>query len=238
MYVSSLVSLLFGGILASAVAVIVWGKSGRQEVWPKADWDRYTAIGSGAFILTAATPLNDSSLTSNTTSSPSKKSKRDCDGKTVIWENPTEYFVNWDVPMSSVVSADGITSSVSVSQGYSVANSVSVTSNTQVTLVKDFLQSSLLIAYARIWTTSYNAAYTYSIQPGKKGVIVSNPYTRRESGHVYSGCIGDPTGNDYYQADSYNSQSYGGMDWIEGVIHLCTGDAYPLPMCTGSGLIY
>jgi hypothetical protein len=40
-----------------------------------------------------------------------------------------------------------------------------------------------------------------------------------------------------YQADSFEEKGFGQMRWVDGVISLCVGDAFPLPRCLGQGTL-
>jgi hypothetical protein len=143
------------------------------------------------------------------------------------------------VPMSSVLLAGSSgTTTVAVTEGYSISNSVSVGVSSQLTLVEDFLSTTFSISYTETWTSTYSASYSFQIPAGKYGAVVSNPATTRHSGRVDIGCIADAgVETTYFTADSYNSKAYGGLSWVEGTISLCTGDTYPLPRCIGEGTL-
>lgn len=58
---------------------------------------------------------------------PSKRTKRACEQSTEVQVLNQTDFINWDVAMSPVIGNTGSSSAmVSVAQGYSVANSISV----------------------------------------------------------------------------------------------------------------
>ncbi|KAF7933895.1 uncharacterized protein EAE98_003604 [Botrytis deweyae] len=250
MYITSLLSsLLLSSTIVGAATIprnldeskiILFGENGRTEVMDKAEFWKHH---HGSNITQSPGPLvgHNGTSASNTTSgghfASSALDKR-CKTATVIRENPDQTFLNWDVPMSSVVKAGTTTATVAVTEGYSIANSISVTAGATFTLVKDFLQTNYGITYTETWTSTYTAAYTYTVPAGKYGAVVSNPYTLRKSGYVDSGCVGAAAETSTYQADSYTSQAYGGLSWVSGTISLCTGDTYPLPECTGSGVIH
>ncbi|TGO33980.1 hypothetical protein BHYA_0218g00130 [Botrytis hyacinthi] len=244
MYITSLLSsLLLSSTIVGAATIphdldeskiILFGEDGRTEVMDKAEFWKHH---HGFNITQAPGPLVGYNGTSGHSPS-SSLAKRDCKSGTVVRENPDQTFLNWDVPMSSVVKAGATTATVAVTEGYSISNSIGVSAGASLTLVEDFLSTSYDISYTQTWTSTYAAAYTYTVPAGKYGAVVSNPYTLRKSGYVDSGCIGDPSETDTYQADSYSSQAYGGLSWVSGTISLCTGDTYPLPACIGSGVIH
>ncbi|TGO16293.1 hypothetical protein BTUL_0030g00730 [Botrytis tulipae] len=251
MYITSLLSsLLLSSTIVGAATIprnldeskiILFGENGRTEVMDKAEfWKHHHHHRHN--ITQAPGPIvgyNGTSFFNGTSGHypSSSLAKRGCKTATVVRENPDETFLNWDVPMSSVVKAGSTTSTVAVTQGYSIANAISVSASASFTLIEDFLTTSFGISYTETWTSTYTAAYTYTVPAGKYGAVVSNPYTLRKSGYIDSGCVGNPSETDTYQADSYSSQAYGGLSWVSGTISLCTGDTYPLPRCLGGGVI-
>ncbi|ORY15725.1 hypothetical protein BCR34DRAFT_558439 [Clohesyomyces aquaticus] len=168
----------------------------------------------------------------NSTSSP-PRSKRD--SSTIFIKNPVSSFLGWDILMSTVVK--GAPTTINIATGFSIANSISVTSSSTLTLVKDFLQSSLSINYGQTWTTTQTQSFTAEVPEGKFGAFVSNPQTRRESGNVFEGVIGEEGSLTYYQADSFQDKTFGDLSWVDGVISLCTGDEFPLKRCLGEGTL-
>ncbi|TVY80708.1 hypothetical protein LSUE1_G003575 [Lachnellula suecica] len=161
--------------------------------------------------------------------------KRGCKSQDIFTMAPNQVFLNWDVPMSTVVKAGETTSTVSVTEGYSISNSLSVASTVGAT-VSSFLTTSLTLTVSETWTSTYTAAYTFTVPAGKYGAVVSNPSTTRYTGTVDSGCIGAST-REPFVFDGYASKAYGGLSWVDGTISLCTGDSYPLSMCIGDGTI-
>lgn len=137
--------------------------------------------------------------------------------------------------MSSVVK--GAPTTISVSSGYSISNSISVGTSTSFTLVKDFLESSLSIDYSRSWSSSQSQEFTAEVPSGQYGAFVSNPWTNRQSGKVFEGVIGSEGTLTEYQADSFDNKAFGDLSWVDGVISLCVGDAIPLRRCLGEGTL-
>jgi hypothetical protein len=216
--------------------IIVWGSNGRMEVMNKSEFALLASQSSTAFNLTASTPISLNSTITNNTLSSRSLSPRGCSSQTYFTMNDPETFLNWDVPMSSVLKGNTATTTVTVTQGYTIANSISVGIATTYTLIEKILTTTLSISYTETWTSSYSAAYAFAIPEGKYGVVVSNPATTRHSGFIDVGCIGSSE-RSYFQADSYSSKAYGGLSWVDGTISLCTGDTYPVPMCNGGGTI-
>ncbi|KAG4440089.1 hypothetical protein IFR05_004432 [Cadophora sp. M221] len=244
MFSSSLLSIIMATGLVSAAAVpkrtlspdeiIVYG-SGRVEIMNKSD---YAALQSDTMIGAPA-PIHPSLLEgykpANTSSSAPSLHKR-CDEITVFTPSPVQTFLGWDVLMSSVIHATGTTATVAVTEGYSIANTVTVTAGLSAAIPQTFLTASFGISYAETWTSTYSASYTFGVPDGKYGAIVSNPYTTRHSGFVDTGCVGSAT-RAYYQGDSYTSKASGGLSWVDGTISLCTGDEFPLKKCLGEGTL-
>ncbi|PQE32841.1 celp0028 effector like protein [Rutstroemia sp. NJR-2017a WRK4] len=230
--------LLLGSSLAAAAAIpteldehsiILLGDDGRIEIANKTEY----------FAAVLATnpslgPIDIESFPASNASEPAV-SKR-CKSTSIIRQKPDSHFLNWDVPMSSVVKAGSGGATVAVTAGYQIANAIGVSASAQLTVVKDFLSATYGITYTETWTSTYAAAYTFPIPAGKYGVVVSNPSTTRKSGYVDYGCIGQGS-TATYQADSYQSHAYGGLAWVTGTISLCTSSKYPVPRCLGGGSI-
>lgn len=178
-------------------------------------------------------PSNGNNETTNSTLSSRSLDKRG--SETVIIRNPAQRFLGWDVQMSEVVK--GAPTTISVSSGYQISNTISVGTSASFTLVKDFLEASLSIDYSTSWTSSQSQQFTAEVPVGQYGAFVSNPWTNRESGNVFEGGIGSEGSLTYYQADSFDNKQFDSMSWVDGVISLCTGDAFPLTRCLGEGTL-
>jgi len=209
--------------------VVLLGANGTHTVMKNADYQAQLKASGMQFYTVPKIP--------NRTYSSVPNLRKRCSTETVFTMNDDQSFLGDDVVMSSVVKADTETALVSVTSGYSISNSLSVSVSVDETLVEDFLSTSFGISTTETWGTSYTAAYTYTVPAGKYGVVVSNAKTLRKSGHVDIGCIAEATESYDFTSDSYTSQAYGGLSWVEGVIQLCTGDTYPVPMCTGNGTL-
>jgi murein DD-endopeptidase MepM/ murein hydrolase activator NlpD len=243
-------NLLLAGVVSAAAVpapllprtltendVIVWGKNGRIEVMNKTSYALLVSTSSPSFDLNAPTPSNTLIISTSAMNAtqPSKVLEARCSKERLFTLNPATTFLNWDVPMSSIVHATTATTTIAVTQGYSIANSVSVGVSSQLTLIEDFLSTTFSIDYTQTWTSTYSAAYSFAVPEGKYAAVVSNPLTTRHSGHVDIGCIGVEGESIEFQADSYSSKSYDSLAWVDGVISLCTGDSYPLRRCLGAG---
>jgi hypothetical protein len=186
------------------------------------------------------------SLRPTSTSEGANIEKR-CKKRDIYTLNPDQVFLNWDVPMSSVVRSLALNTTgtspispvttVAVTAGYTIANELSVSQGFGYGIIEGFLSGTTTVSYSQSWTSSYTAAYTFQVPSGKYAVVVSNPSTTRRTGWVDTGCPGEAGNRIEYVGDSYESKAYGGLSWVDGIISLCTSDTYPVPNCVGSGTI-
>jgi hypothetical protein len=248
---STVTTLLLGVTFISAATlprrvlteddIILYGRNGRVEVMKRAEYSVIAATDSPFYNGTNPAPSNATvyKTTSSTTADelPTRALGARCSTETVFTLNPVETFLNWDVLMSQVVKANTDSTSVSVTEGFSIDNSISVSESATLSTVDQFLSTTFSISYTETWSSSYAAAYTFSVPTGKYGAVVSNPSTTRHSGYVDIGCIAEGATRTTFTADSYTSKSYDSLAWVDGVIQLCTGDTFPLPRCLGSGTL-
>lgn len=221
-------------IAITADDVILYGK-GRFSVMKRSEMAELDAARQSGVVPPKPGYLDDSLFTytgneTNTLSAP--KTKRDT---TLIIPGPNSRFLGWDVQMSQVVK--GAPTSISVSSGFSISNSISVGVSTQISLVKDFLSVSMSIDYSQSWQSTQSQQFQASVPEGKYGAFVSNPWTKRASGNIWTGTIGGEGTLTYYQADSFEAKKFDTMEWVDGVISLCTGDTFPLKRCLGEGTL-
>ncbi|WZH45812.1 uncharacterized protein QYS62_006880 [Fusarium acuminatum] len=160
----------------------------------------------------------------------------ECDLTTAVITDRSETFVDWDVQMSPVIigtGSKGIT--VTVTSGFSVANSVSVSASGDWTAVKDKLGLSFGIDYTRTWTSSAAINIGATVEDGFSGVMVTKPIKTRKYGRVLKGCLGSQKESGTFTADSFEEKEYAGIKWVSGAITLCAKKEFPLSRCTGSG---
>jgi hypothetical protein len=214
--------------------VILYGK-GRLSVMKRSDFAELEAARNGGVAPPKPSYLDDSLITyagnQNIVPAPQLR-KRDT---TIIIPGPKSRFLGWDVQMSQVVK--GAPTSVSVTSGFSISNTISVGTSTQLTLIKDFLSASLSIDYSQSWQSTQSQVFQVSVPEGKYGAFVSNPWTNRATGNVWTGTIGGEGTLTPYQADSFEPKKFDTMEWVDGVISLCTGDTFPLNRCLGEGTL-
>ncbi|KAF4441829.1 hypothetical protein F53441_11914 [Fusarium austroafricanum] len=170
----------------------------------------------------------------NTTPSKRNVERRGCESTEVQILSEKE-FLNWDVAMSPVISSlGGSKATVSVTSGFTIANAVKVGASFSIPIIKDILSSTLSVDYTKTWTSSEQQSLSFQVPDNHHGLIVSQPYVRRVQGNVLDGC-GDDIKKEEFTSDSYESQSYGNMEWVKGIIRLCSSETYPVPFCNGEG---
>jgi hypothetical protein len=171
----------------------------------------------------------------NTATSAKKAvQRRDCKSSTEIQVLSDKEFVNWDVAMSPVISSlGGSKATVSVSNGYTIGNSVKVGASVSIPVLKDILTASMSVDYTETWSSSQQQSLSFTVPEGQHGIIVSQPYVRRIQGNVIDGCTGEA--KEEFVSDSYESQTYGDLQWVKGIIRLCSSETYPIPFCNGEG---
>ncbi|KAI8941991.1 hypothetical protein NX059_000101 [Plenodomus lindquistii] len=215
--------------------VILHG-NGRYAVMKRSDLEALEAARNAATAPPKPSYLDDSIATfsgSETNVTPGRLSKRA--GDTIIIPNPKSRFLGWDMLMSTVVK--GAPTSVAVTSGHSISNSISVGVSSDISIIKEFLSVSTSVDYSTTWESNQSQQFTAEVPAGKFGAFVSNAWTHRESGNIWSGKIGESGDLTYYQADSFDSKNYGELSWVDGVISLCTGDEFPLKRCIGEGTL-
>ncbi|CAI0654096.1 unnamed protein product [Colletotrichum noveboracense] len=163
--------------------------------------------------------------------------RRDCGRSTEVQVESDEEFLNWDVAISPILSSHGGTATVSVAKGYSVGNSVSLSSTANAAFAKVALSISLSVNYAQRWTTSDSQTLSFTVPEGQHGLVVSQPLVRRVTGRLLTGCSHRPTSASF-TSDTYTDQSFGNLDFVKGVIRLCNSTVYPVPYCNGQGFHY
>jgi len=135
------------------------------------------------------------------------------------------------------MTTEGAPTTITISTGYAMTNSISVSQSAQITLVKDFFSATTTINYQASWQTSQTQQFSSTVPEGKYGAFVTNAWTNRRSGNVWEGTIGGEGTLSYFQADSFEDKKYGDLSWVDGTISLCTGDTFPLKRCLGEGTL-
>ncbi|KAM0433267.1 hypothetical protein ACHAPT_004141 [Fusarium lateritium] len=214
--------------------VILYGE-GRMEVVHQSIYHSLIASEGVSEDIPEAFPTPSRPVKAPKSNDDGSHEKRQCDLTTAVITDRQETFVDWDVQMSPVIigTGDGIT--VSVTSGYSVSNSVSVSGSADWTAVKDKLGLSFGIDYSRTWTSSATINIAAKVADGYSGVMVTKPIKTRKYGRVMKGCIGSQAETGTFSADSFEEKEYAGIKWVSGAITLCSKKEFPLSRCTGSG---
>ncbi|KAF5027077.1 hypothetical protein F66182_789 [Fusarium sp. NRRL 66182] len=161
--------------------------------------------------------------------------RRACQKSSEVQVLSDSEFLNWDIALSPIVSSlDGSVGTVSVTSGHSIANSVSVGTSVTASFLEGVLGMTMSIDYSQTWTSTQQQSMSFQVPAGHHGVIVSQPNVRRIEGNVLDGCTDNPKKTSFV-SDSYESQSYGDLEWVKGVVRLCSSETYPVPFCNGDG---
>lgn len=173
--------------------ILLWGRDGRVEIMDKAEYITRSNIPRGppasitdAFLQTTASVTNNAAEALAAASS-SALQKRGCKSHDILVLDPVQKFLNWDVPMSTVVTAGDTDASVSVTEGYQITNSVDITASLTVWNPSLTVSAGLAVDFGESWTSSYTAGYTFTVPAGKYGAVVSNPAVTRNTGVVQRG---------------------------------------------------
>jgi hypothetical protein len=259
MYFTQLLAIVSTAVIATAAPttvrtpiqigaddVILYG-NGRYQLMKRVDFTELDDARKNSTVLPMPGYLNVSLFhgppagTTNekpNATTPSSSLEKRKNSATIIIKNPASRFLGWDIQMSAVVKgAQSTGTSISVTSGYTVANSISVGVATTFTLIESFLSASVSVDYSTTWTSSQSQVFQASVAAGKYGAWVSNAWTNRQSGYVFQGVIGEDSSPSYYQGDSFESKSFDSLAWVDGVISLCTGEEFPLKRCLGDGTL-
>ncbi|KAK7421435.1 hypothetical protein QQX98_002133 [Neonectria punicea] len=206
----------------SADDVIILASDGSSQIMKATDFDR----------LEARRAAPKAPITQNITDQALRR--RACEKSTELQVLSDEEFLNWDIAISPVISSVGGKGTVTVSSGYEISNSVSVGTSFSISAAEQILGLSLSVEVSESWSTSQEQSLTFEVPDGHHGVIVSQPYVRRVQGNILDGCT-DSWEKTSYTCDSYESQAYGNLNWVKGLIRLCSSKTYPIPYCIGEG---
>ncbi|TDZ20368.1 hypothetical protein Cob_v006373 [Colletotrichum orbiculare MAFF 240422] len=225
--------------------VIIYGEDKRMEVIHRQAYDEMI---KSMDVLSSKPDENDAEFFNvehfnhtehhdhhNETAS-SSVDRRDCGTSYSMTTDKTFDFIDWDVQMSPVVTADITSMDINVMRGYTVTNSVQVSAGLDVTWIKDKLKNTLGINYSRQWATQTTINIKGTVSPGYSGCMITKPFKTRRTGRAFSGCPGSIKQTGTWQADSYKEGSYDGISWVSGSIMICQKKgSIPLSRCEGSG---
>ncbi|KAL0939862.1 uncharacterized protein CTRU02_206472 [Colletotrichum truncatum] len=201
--------------------VVVVGEDGSHQIMKSAEYDALQARAS-LEVAPAVLPRSEG------------VSARGCAESTEVQVLSDDEFLNWDIAISPVLSSIGGSATVSVANGYSLSNTVTVSSGITGSFAEGVLGLSLSVSYAQSWTTTETQTLGFTVPEGQYGLVVSQPNVRRVKGNILSGCTDSPKKTEF-TSDTYSSQNYGNLNWVKGVIRLCNSTTYPVPYCNGEG---
>lgn len=214
--------------------VVVYGKD-RAEIWQRsvyqsANAELWSHPGHNQ-SWTHIPTLED--VDTKKYDNKSSLKKRGCGTVSIVYQNPTQTFLDWDQPISPITHNPMSSAMVMVGKSYALAQGVTVTAGGDYKVIKDVFSVSASVAYSHTWTTTDTATLSYWVPMGYYGVVSSNAKTKRYSGTVKTGCVGDYWDEYSFSTDTYTDKSYNGMAWVDGVIGLCASKNYPIPGCIG-----
>ncbi|EFQ34096.1 hypothetical protein CGRA01v4_12158 [Colletotrichum graminicola] len=211
--------------ILAADDIILLNHDGTSQIIKAAE---YEALETAA--ATALAPASFPSL--NITSTP-EIARRHCSQSNEVQIMADDYLLESDVVMSPVVSSVGGGATVSIEDGFRLSEQLKIQG--QITLGgPKIIRASLNNKFDMTWTSTQTKTFRYTLPPNMYGVIVSQPYVRRFQGFLLSGCTDNPTRTPF-EAKTYESQSYGSLSWVKGVIRMCSSEIYPIPYCVGDG---
>lgn len=205
--------------------VIVVANDGSRQVMKAAEFDALNKAASAPARRHVLPAAEGSNL------------HRRCDESTEVQVLTDEEFNDWDTAISPVSSSAAGEVRISVSSGYSIANSIAVGETTTINLNVDkvtLMSQTFSLTYTNTWTTTQDQSQIFLLPEGQYGVVVSQPYVRRITGYFYDGCTDSPEKTEF-TSNTYESASYGNLAWVKGVIRLCANETYPIPYCNGQG---
>lgn len=136
--------------------VVVLGADGSASVMKIGDYEALQRRAEQANAETVRRAFADNKKAR--TARKADKAKRSCEESSEVQVLTDSTFLNWDVAMSPVLSAAGGATVISVSDGYTISNSLSVGASSTLTLLKDVLQVSYTVTYSETWTSSTTAS--------------------------------------------------------------------------------
>ncbi|PSN70128.1 hypothetical protein BS50DRAFT_662231 [Corynespora cassiicola Philippines] len=218
--------------------VLVSGQNG----WEPMSIEAYTAILKENGVSLDAPEVDHEFLAAfdadaaNTTESSLEK--RQC-SNTAMLITRTERFVDWDLQMSPVVIARNRDMTISITQTYTVTDTITVNGGFNPTVITGWLTATVGASVSRSWATATAIAIGGTVSAGSTGAMVVNPWKTRRYGQVLQGCIGSQRVVSTFMSDTFEQGSYNGVRWINGAITLCErrGALNQLPRCHGSGFL-
>ncbi|OLN97911.1 hypothetical protein CCHL11_02624 [Colletotrichum chlorophyti] len=208
--------------------VILYGVNGEYKVIKEQEFNNLTSSG----VLTYGN--DDDTLAARDLDSALLEARQNCPGlnQEFVVDKETD-FLDWDVQMSPAIGAIQAPVTIAITRGYQVANSLTIGGS--ATGSYKWLSVALKADYDWTWTTIDTNMITYTVPQGNYGVVISQPWTHRKTGRIFTSCTTDNWQTSPYQADTHTSQQFGQFNWVKGVFRLCASPKYPVPFCSGNG---
>ncbi|OLN87204.1 hypothetical protein CCHL11_03713 [Colletotrichum chlorophyti] len=209
--------------------VVIYGVNGQYKIVKEAEFQDLVSTG----VLTYGGE-NNNKTEARDLSEP-RLEARACAGFNAEYQvTGTSDFLDWDVQISPVFGAQQAPVTIAIARGYQVTNSITVGGEAGISA--EGLSAGLKIDFQRQWTTIDTTTVTYTVPTGYYGVVISQPWTHRIFGNVYTSCTTSNYVKSAFQGNTHTSQTYaGGLQWVTGVFRLCASKSYPIPYCEGSG---
>ncbi|TLD09542.1 hypothetical protein PspLS_11856 [Pyricularia sp. CBS 133598] len=211
-------------IVTDATYKLLLKLEGVSEETPEID---YEWLKAGDAIAAANALRNDTIL-----------DKRDCSNDLSYTVDTQQRFVDWDVQMSPVIIGSGSHGiDITISKSWTVSNGITASAGFDPSALYSKLGASFGVDYSRTWTTSQGFLVRATIDDGWTGVVITEPWVNRKYGRTFLGCPGSLRQVGTFMADSHESGSYEGVNWVGGAITSCIKRqrSIPLTRCHGSG---
>ncbi|OLN97792.1 hypothetical protein CCHL11_02516 [Colletotrichum chlorophyti] len=209
--------------------VIMYGVNGEYKIIKEAEFNSLTTAGILTYGGDDKVEARDLSETI-----AEIEARQNCPGlNSEFTTTSTADFLDWDVQISPVVGAQQAPVTLTVSRGYSIANTIQIGGN--IGLSYKYISGQIGVDVSRTWTTTDTTLIAYTVPQGNYGVIISQPWTHRIYGDIYTSCTTDNWKKTSFMASSHKSASYGNLNWVTGVFRMCANKKYPIPFCNGKG---
>ena len=214
--------------------VVLTGEGGRYQIMKRSEFEKHFADELAASRRPAHLEPGFITYTGEELANATRSHVSKRDEITVIIPGEKQRFVGWDYQVSEIVQG-GLETKVYVAEGYQVSNSVAVEVGAELTIVENFLKTSMSIT--ETWTTTNSLTTTFytDVPEGKWGAWVFQAMTNRQYGSTWTGNLGSQGSVSTWMADSLEPKSYGVMSWVNGYFSPCIQDSFPMKRCHGEG---
>ncbi|KAA8614772.1 hypothetical protein A1F94_010614 [Pyrenophora tritici-repentis] len=126
---------------------------------------------------------------------------------------------------------------ISVSKGFTVGNSVTFGARGELSPVPTIFTIGGNAEKQRQWSTVDTTAFIGPVPANKYGAFVTNAWTNRKTGHVFTSVIGGGGTWGPYMIDTLDEKQYGDMTWVDGLISICARTKIPPKRCLGGDFL-